>query len=209
MTRRTLFAAAVAVTAVAAIPFAIPAAAQPDRAAWEKAKADYERTVKASRAAHERYYDADDAFRTELPSQPPLSLERPAPLPGKPDNTIALRWHSEKELRKDTLYNGTGHDEAYRDARAELLRQWDAYAEIEKALRARYNVDRLGEEADRIGNAECQACNTLITTPAPDAAALAYKLELMLIEWGAGDPCDEHKQAVIDDARRLAGLRLS
>lgn len=208
MTRRTILAAAVAAPA-AVFPFTMPAAAQPDRAAWEKAKADYERSVKASREAHDRYYAADDAFRGELPPQPPLALERAFPLRDKPDNTITMWWHSESELRKVVTYNGTGHDQAYRDARAGLLRQWDAYNETRLALRAKFDLDRLDAETQRLGNAECEAVNTLMTTPAPDAAALAYKLEQMLIEWGDGDPCEGHKLAVVDDARRLAGLRLS
>lgn len=95
----------------------------------------------------------------------------------------------------------------YRRKAAAVRDAWLAHNEV----RERLGVDVVGEESDRLCNAQCDVESTLIEMPAPDRSALLWKLERLFgpEAWDGDDfsPswCAKWMNAVMDDARRLLG----
>lgn len=201
LSRRSIMGGAAALPFITAAPAF--AALGVDRSTWNAALADAIAADAAARRADDAYSVAFDTCAAELPPQPPLSFNVPCD-EGESGAVFPMRYASEAQLRAPVTADAMRW--LHEQAQAALVPQWDAYNRTRAEISQRLNMDALADECDQAGNAACRAHNRLMETPAPDAAALAIKLERLwgdTLDWG--DPCDEHKRAVIDDAKRLAG----
>lgn len=58
-----------------------------------------------------------------------------------------------------------------------------------QAIRDRYDMDTLDEQSDELGNSICEREREVMNTPAPDLAALRWKLDYITEEAKAEDGC--------------------
>lgn len=92
-------------------------------------------------------------------------------------------------------------------AYAAIRDAWLAHCEAHERL----GLGALGEESDRLCNAQCDIESKLIAMPSPDRSALLWKLEHLFgpDAWDSDDfsPswCAKWVNAVMEDARRLLG----
>jgi len=95
----------------------------------------------------------------------------------------------------------------YRRKAAEVREAWLTY----RSHSERLGADAAGKESDRLCDAQCEIESTLIQMPAPDRAALLWKLEHLFGPETRGENeysdgwCAAFMNAVMDDARRLLG----
>jgi hypothetical protein len=75
------------------------------------------------------------------------------------------------------------------------------------AIDAKHNYDALDTEWDRRGEVLYRAEQAVFRTPAPDLAAVAWKIE-MLTQGGLSLD-DERVQTILTDVRRLEGEKLA
>lgn len=119
-----------------------------------------------------------------------------------------------KQARREVaqLDAGTMHlDPAYPDliahyeVKRELVKAADARDRTKRSIRDRYDMDRLDNRAEELGDAICEAEQAVMLLPAPDLAALRTKLDIVTDggkEW-AGYSLDYTAQLRADIARLL------
>lgn len=152
---------------------------------------------------------AHDAFHRSVWLPLAEELDRNAP---RPDLCFEIEAKSGRVARysipANDLHQWDDHWSPLYRQRAQAVREaWLAY----RAYRERIGLDQAGAEADRLSEIQCDIETQLISTPAPDHAALLWKLD-HLFGAEARDPdgyspswCAAWIEAVMDDARRLLG----
>lgn len=188
-------AALTALAVVPAVAVALPARGAVD--SWTLALRDY-RAAEAAYHGHLANVWNPLLEKIEKRCGPPPSLsvtiERPngrpdtfVYRPGKPD---AWMWHP-------TV--------AGRAAGEKLTAEWAAWEDRSDRIRAQFNFDAVDNEDKRLYARVEEARDRLMLMPAPDAAAVLMKLELM---WG--DPLyersDEDERLITRDLQYLAAL---
>jgi hypothetical protein len=192
--RRALLVGAAAIPVVAlaaAVPYVASASA--NGAAWYSLKARYDaarsaidhHNLNVRNPAEERYFDA---------------------LPPAFDSTLILpdgtRYPVSIEYLKAARFNGnrpvdqTRYAVEVRRVRALLVEHQAA----DEAARIATGFAAADAEADRLSRIMWGLEEDLISTPAPDSAALLWKLEQL-----RGDSDEDRHAIVLADARRLSG----
>jgi hypothetical protein len=94
---------------------------------------------------------------------------------------------------------------AFADARATY-----EMARADACVPAEIEGELSDEECEMLGSAQSHATSALLLAPAPDLAALAYKLEIFAFEdcfWLSPQYREPLFAALIADVRRLGGLK--
>jgi hypothetical protein len=169
-----------------------------DHALWDKIQAEHAAAKQASDLFNSSVYDPLYQELKQTAPFPELSFEIEA-LDGKVtryriDTANLHAWddHWSPVIRRKAA--------AIRDA-------WLAHCEAHERL----GLGALGEESDRLCNAQCDIESKLIAMPSPDRSALLWKLEHLFgpDAWDSDDfsPswCAKWVNAVMEDARRLLG----
>lgn len=209
-TRRGFIGGALAApTLVAAPALAAPAS---DRAAWDSAMRAYQ-LAKASSAAFNRDYwtpaweawiaDCAALPHTTMKGEPRLGLH-----PASTDDPKSIKW---ARYHASATYHDP-RDEGLAAMAAEYRRVVAAADSRDAAtyrLAEAYNLDALGNRSEQLAEAEDEAEARLLALPAPDIAALAWKMLQLLTPDGHDNFTPswsgEYVAPVLADARRLAG----
>jgi hypothetical protein len=182
--RRELLKAAPLTAAAAVIPTAALAIATADRAAWTAALAQLSQAKAEDEAFSPGYFQTWQKRRAEYEAVPHVAL-RTDPHTGRLDPvTTADQWNVRSarrdvaaldagKMRYDPLPGLHEHFELQRD----LVKAADERDAAIQAIRDRYDMDRLDERSEELGDALSDAEAALMNTPAPDLAALRLKLE--------------------------------
>jgi hypothetical protein len=159
-----------------------------DRAAWDRALAEYQAASDAS----------DHHWRTvEEPMCDEIDRRAPHPgafftVPARSGQVGRLPWYPDP-----TAYAGQGPT-IYAAAKAH-----HAKMEAWKQAAADLQRDAISERSDELQDACSDAETRLFHTPAPDLAAIRVKLELL---WGGErDRLPDYDALVMADVRRLCG----
>jgi hypothetical protein len=183
-TRRTVLGAIAALPVVA---LAAPALATPaiDRTAWERILGRYQRAKAASAEADRRCEAAYDEFKRIEPSDEAIPFREFTIMRGAPTRyerhhiarimDVEQEWELFLSLEGKTWFardpeKRKGEYRAALDAVTDYRRR---LAEAERS--SGYNA--ASDRSDRLGDVCSEIENELIETPAPDRAALLYKME--------------------------------
>lgn len=145
-----------------------------DRSAWDAAVAAYDQALVAYDAAEIARERAVEAYRKELPS--------------KPDSSFT---HNDYEPRAE-------FDRKARELK-ERMAPWRA---AEAALRKTHRVEELDAALNQASVDISDACDALLFMSAPDLAAVARKVELVVMEGIE----EVGMRYILADIRRLGGL---
>lgn len=187
--RRALLKAAPLATAALAIPaFAAATTIPTDRSAWNSALAAYHRVRAEDAAFSARYMPIWDRCKASCDRVPHVAL-RPDPYSGRKDPvTTADEWlvrmarYEVKRLDSGKMRidaNVPGVQEHY-DLKRELARAADERDAARQRIRDRFGMDDMDDQSDRLGDRLARAEEALMDTPAPDLAALRFKLDHLL-----------------------------
>lgn len=208
-TRRLFVVGALALPVLAATPaLASPA---PDRTAWDRAMREHAQAQAASDAFdRDHWRPASDAYQHAVGSLPhyrstaatPVSL----PVPDTADQS-SLRWA--RIMVDGGMVECDGAPAYLADCRR-ALDHADWREAARKRLYAVHGLDRLDERSEALGEAAFDLETLLMGLPAPDVAALTWKLERLIV-WDAEDFTPswsrDYAEPALADARRLAGAR--
>lgn len=208
-TRRGLMKAA----PIAAASLAFPALAIPptDRSAWDAAMRAYTRAKAEDDAFTPGYLETYRRCDAACRAVPHVTFAPEAYLGGR-CQTTADAWQVKRarrevasldagKMRLDPL---PGLHEHYAIKR-ELVKAADERDSAVRAIRARFNMDALEERGEKLGDRVYKATWALMDLPAPDLAALRWKLDY-LTNSGAGIDAYESTaiaQTLADIARLL------
>lgn len=204
-----------------AVAVAIPATAAPiaDRTAWNAAMSNLAKIEAEDAAFTPGWMDTWRRCKAECEAIPHTILEpdpysgRKAPVSTGDRNFVAYARRTVEELdagttRFDNLPGLRAHEKLCRDTVAAA----DERDRQVQAVNDRYDIDRLDEKAERLGDALADAQRRLLDMPAPDLAALRWKLDRVLAlehaddEDGGNIPAWSHsyvRQTLADIARLL------
>ena len=210
-TRRGLLMAAPAITAVAAVPAIALAPATSDRSAWNAAFAAYQRAKAEDEAFSPIYRRVHDAWEAGRPSIDAINFK---PLPSyMPRDMIAGGWDLDKAWRDYVAGEGKWWFSPDPEARKAEFRAALDSVQAYRDKRDQHRRDSGMDEADdrwevlgeRVAEAEC----ALMDTPAPDLAALRFKLDHLLEPDSEGSTAcwsrDYVAQTIADYQRLLGG----
>lgn len=213
-TRRAMLGAMSAVPLaglIAAVPVvAAKSAAGAERYEWNRLVARYERARAAYEAACEDCARRSRAFEADKPDMDRIHWR---------EFTFQDRHHvahrMDIEERWQQFLRAEGRSWWSRDPEATKARfraaldSVLAYRREYEEAKQRHGVERAEDRTSRIGDREAELLGTLIKMPAPDLAALQWKLERLFGEAarGANEYSDswspEEMNAILADARRL------
>lgn len=207
--RRELFAAAGKATAASAfIVSPAIAKAHAGLAEWDTAVSRYESATAAVDAFSRDWHDpAERAYFAGKRDYPKFMMPVAADAHGP---ARSVEWNAGTIMK----FGGADHADnpselaVYAASQMPVIRMIDDHNE---RLRAKLNVDALEAEYERLLDLACDARDDLFAMPAPDWAALAYKLRLLsennhlALEEGDDDPLP----MITADAQRLARGALS
>jgi hypothetical protein len=184
-TRRAFMAAVPAAAVVASVPAA--ALAMPtegtDRRGWDAAMQAFQR-LEAEDAAFEGPYQAAwQNCRAECEAVPHVTFP-PEAYTGGRCQTTADQW-ALKRARRDVEQLDAGKmrldplpdlREHY-DLKRQLVKAADERDAAIQAIRDRYDMDALDDRSDALGDQLADAAFALMALPAPDLAALRWKID--------------------------------
>lgn len=207
----TMFATITAAPAVAALP--IHETDIVGRAAWDQAFAAWQ-CAEAELAAHDAAFrPLDDACFAETEAVPHTTLE-PDPYTGKTYAVGTANLMDVGEARY-AIRGRYSIDPQYPSVAAHyaLMERLVAAADARDAevqrIRQRYGWHEANDRSEALAEAFCDAESVLLELPAPDIAALAWKLERMFGDAEPDGYCDSltarWTHQLIADARRLDG----
>jgi hypothetical protein len=200
--------------AALAFPVAAGAAVPVDRTAWERHMAAHEKLIAEDAKFSEVYDRAWTACQAECQRVPHVVLE-PSAHTGQSYVSTADAWYV-KRCRSDLANLAAGKmrfdplpelQEHVRQMR-ELVDAANARDAAIQRIRDRYGMDDLDDQSDARGDAMGEAHIALMSTPAPDLAALRWKLDHITEEARAKDGslgCYGHNYVaqLFDDIERL------
>lgn len=171
-------------------------------AVWDGALAEYQAAKDALSQHNSTIYDPLYKELERISPRPSLRFEIEAL------NGQVARYHVDP---RDLNAWDDHWSPVYRRKAAEVRDAWLTY----RSNCERLGTDAAGEESDRLCDAQCAIEGTLIQMPAPDQAALLWKLERLFgpeardADDYAPGWCAEWMNVVMDDARRLLGQNVS
>jgi hypothetical protein len=173
-----------------------------EHAVWDGALAEYQAAKDALARHNSTIYDPLYKELKCISPRPSLHFEIEAL------NGQVARYHVDS---RDLNAWDDHWSPVYRRKAAEVRAAWLTY----RSNCERLGTDAAGEESDRLCDAQCAIESTLIQMPAPDQAALLWKLEQLFgpeardADDYAPGWCAEWMNVVMDDARRLLGQNVS
>lgn len=183
-TRRAMLAAIPAAAAFAAIPTA--SAGVVNRSQWEAALTTYER-AKAEREVFGLRFDAiHDAWKANRPTTDGIHWQKfPFENRDHVARTLNLeeRWIAYQQAEGKTWWS-KDREATKRDYRA-ALDSVQAYRDAELLHGRNSGFDAAEEHYDALTDAEIEAQDRMLATPAPDLAALRYKLGFIFADEGS------------------------
>lgn len=206
-TRRAILAAIPATAALAAIPVA--SANTVDRSQWEAAKAALDKIETADAAFTPGWWEAWQKCKAESATIPHTTIpgtghsgKRGYSTDDNFEIRIAQREIADLDAGRMRLDDLPGLREHY-----DMKRRFVAAAEDrdQKIQSIRYDIDRLDDRAEELGQQIADARDLLMKMPAPDLQALRWKLEQLreddgdVIPWAA----DYVEQCFVDVARLM------
>ena len=193
-TRRNLLIAAPAVAAIAAIPaIAIAKTCPADRSAWNAAMADYQRVNAEDAAFSQGYMPLWERCKADCEQVPHVAL-RPDPHSGhnQPVTTadtwaVRMARHEVKQMDNGKMWLDPKVPgvQARFDLQCDIVRAADERDAAIQVVRGRFGMDEADDESERLGDRLADAASTLMSAPAPDLAALRWKLDYMHAEDGS------------------------
>lgn len=173
---------------VAAVAAAFPAAASTtfsDRSAWEAAMSVYLRAKAEDDAFTPGYLDTYRRCAAASDAVPHVTF-RPETYTGGRCQTTADAWEVKRARREVALLDAgkmhldplPGLREHY-EIKRELVKAADERDAAVSAIRARFSMDDLDAQAEKLGDQVHEATWTLMDAPAPDLAALRWKLDYL------------------------------
>lgn len=211
ISRRDLLQAAPAAAAVASAP-AIAMTAPASRAEWNTAMRAYERALAASRDFIPVYQSKYEQCNAACERVPHVEIA-PTSYSGRIAPFSTADVHEVSRARSDTKALAEGRMKLddmpglreYYERLAELAKAADDRDAKVQAIRDRFDMDAADEMAEALGNREYETQARLMKMPAPDLAALRWKLDLCREEDGEMAPwgADYIAQTFADIARLL------
>ena len=168
---------------------------------------EYAEAIAAARKYHDEvFWPAHEAWQAECEKIPHVTLE-PDPYSGK-THPLSTANFADVLDAKGWVLAGTRVDPIPSlVAHAKLMhRLYDASQQREHAKRrlsALLRVDEYFHRHEDMESAASELFNELIESPAPDQAALAWKLERLWGDEPGAGYCEEWTQAIVADSRRL------
>lgn len=214
-TRRTLLKAAPFAAVAATLPVTAMARPITDRTAWDAAMATYRKVMTEDAAFMPGYLKTFERCDAETKRVPHISVG-PSAHTGRGEISTSDHWYvsrcrkdvaalDEGRMRLDPLPDLIEHE---RQMRALVAADDERNATI-AAIRARYGIAALDDRSEALGEQICESQSTLMDMPAPDLAALRWKLDHITQEArekGGSLPCysnDYVRQTFADMARLL------
>jgi len=185
-TRRSLLKAAPIAATLAVVPTSAIGAAT-DRSQWEKALAAYNEVKAEDAAFSARYRIAWKQCDAELERLPHITS----------GHYSTAHWDQVEYCRREVKALDEGrvrYDplpdliEKEQNMRALVAGDDQRKAAIQ-AIRDRYDMDALDDRSDELGDRICERERELMHTPAPDLAALRWKLDFITQEAKEDDGC--------------------
>lgn len=178
-----------------------------DRSAWDRALREHARAAAAIEAHAPAVQRAHDDWRANAPTGDNVEMEVFFPLTRRhvlervdPDkfeqdlfSSIGVNWHPREA------------DKAKARAQIQTLRDYHA---AQQAARDRFSVDAVFQRESELDEALCASIDTLLQMPAPDADALAWKLNELFSPTDDGETASwshDYVKQTLADAVRLAG----
>ncbi len=209
--RRALLKGAPVAFVALAVPAGVSATVAVDRKAWKRARAAYDalRAEDAAFSAH--YHRTWEACSSECKQVPHVILE-PSAHTGKWHVSTADDWYVRRcrsdvaaldagKMRFDPLPDLQEHE---RQMRA-LVEAADTRDGVIQAIRDRYDMEALDDQSDDLGDRLAEAQSIVMDLPAPDLAAVHWKLTQLrdpdgtMVSWSA----DYVEQTFADVARHM------
>ena len=212
--RRSLLKLAPAAALVAASPVGASMAA--DRTKWAAAMAHLDSLLAADEAFTPKWLDAWRQCEAACKAIPHVHFEPETYTGGRrqtTSNTLAVQMARREVAALDA---GKMHLDPLPDLQAHyaVKRRLVAAAEERdrkvQAIRDRYDMDRLDEKADQLGDDIAEARSVLMKMPSPDLSALRWKLEHALFEEGNDHVppwAAEYVAQTLNDVARLLPIR--
>lgn len=180
--RRALIGSAILAGCASLVTVSAASAAPVDRSAWHEAAAALERAEAEDAAFTPGYMATWERCRAECEAIPHVTFP-PEECSGGRCQTTADEWEV-RQARRDVkaLDDGRMHLEPIGGLREhyalkrELVKAADDRDRQRQAIRGRYDMDRLDDRAERLSEQKVEAWSRLMDTPAPDLAALRWKL---------------------------------
>jgi hypothetical protein len=192
-----------------------------NREAWNAAVADFEKEAAAYKVAAEEFQAACDKYHADF-----IRVAKPEDFDTYGLDHYARRWPDDRkgfirslelrvamvDYRLAASENFT--EDQFADIAAKATRLVDAYLAWTAAKAEQDEQNAPAEAAYRKAEKKhdaaveklCDAREKMLLTPAPDALAIAYKLEVFHDYLALGDEQDTHRvRAFRDDMRRLFG----
>jgi hypothetical protein len=175
---------------ISAIALASPIVAElPHTGRWDALRKQWNRAADAADLYWQNVYQpARKRIETFTGLTPPLHFV---------DNAYGCGIHCKVHPRRRSPFGDPALDRRH-DEIADRWNEWmDRSAKAEKDP----VWQRVSENMDRLWDDEHRARNALVKEPAPDATALALKLQLTL---GSDELSDDDRAALLADAQRMA-----
>lgn len=184
-TRRAILAGVPA----AAIAATIPAGAAPaDRRAWEHALAIHQRAKQAEEAFYPVWQGLHAKCRADCENVPHIVL-RPDPYTGRNRPVSTADWFYVARARDAVKKLDAGETyldpsspsvQAHYQLQRDVAAAADDYDSDIQAIRDGYGMDEADDHFEALGEATNNAEAAVMATPAPDLAALRWKLDRLL-----------------------------
>ena len=183
MERRNFLSGATAVTLAPALPIAA-SAATPDRSEWSAAMAILAKIEAEDAAFTPGWWEAHKLCKAECEAIPHITLRsdphtgRKAPVSTADTRFVMLARDNVAKieagtLRFDDIESLQDHVQLCRDVAAAA----DKRDSQVQSVRDRWNMDAQDDKAERLGDQLADAQEVLMKLPAPDMAALRWKLD--------------------------------
>lgn len=190
---------------------AMPAGAPRDRAAWDAAMIALDRAKRAVEADDKRFNAIHDAYERDKPDYRKIDSRA---FPFMDHREVAHSYDLDEYWAKYLAGEGKwwwpGKEPGARDAAiARAKASFDsvrAYRAEREALDQRIGMSAACDRNDRLNDEYTAAIDALIALPAPDGAALLWKLEYVMACGDSGFSAgwsEDFLAGVLTDARRL------
>lgn len=188
-----------------------PVATSNGAALWRIVVAEYERAKIAQDRTGEAHNAAEEAASADVPPCRDFAAEcgiRRA-LNTREEVLEALRYYpaflAAKAAGESKPLSDAEADAAYADI-PRIADEYMANLQANKEADEKHRCKELQEAFDAACSAIWDARDKLLATPAPDAEALLFKLDLLVTDMDEGDEQDAPAvRAIRDDARRILG----
>lgn len=213
LTGAAAYAAGAAVVTGAAALASEAKGATVDRAAWDKAFAVMTKAKREYDAFMPQYDRMWEACQAARPDEKAVDLSG-LPTVFVPNARTRYLWsNSLDQLEADLAAQEgkTWFGEVFKERHRQAFENIRRFRAQDDAVKARFNLDHLNDECERVEDAERAASWALFAIPAPDLAALAWKSEHLFAECVASNRCSDSYAAAeltvyLADVRRLAAM---